>query len=100
MVRKIVRLRFNQPNTMKSKVPNKPGIYRFYDQNGKLLYVGHAKKLRHRIQSYRQKDCPKTHPTKPRLRKKIYNFSYTVMPKDKAKRKERNGKHKAKYNVL
>lgn len=100
MARKIVRRRFNRDNTMKGRVPNKPGIYRFYDKNGKLLYMGHARQLRHRIQSYRQKDCHREHPTKPRLRKKIYNFSYTVMPKDKAKKTERNNKHKARYNYL
>lgn len=34
--------------------PNLPGIYRFYDKNGELLYVGKAKNLRTRLFSYKR----------------------------------------------
>lgn len=33
-------------------LPSSPGIYQYYDKNGKLLYVGKAKNLKNRIKSY------------------------------------------------
>lgn len=35
-----------------SDIPTKPGVYRFSDSNGQILYVGKAKHLRNRINSY------------------------------------------------
>ena len=35
-----------------SEIPTRPGVYRFTDQNGRVLYVGKAKNLRARLQSY------------------------------------------------
>ena len=84
--------------TYKPHVPNRPGLYAFYDKNGKLLYVGHASKLRHRVQSYNQKDCYKEHPTKRLLRPKIAKYKYQVMPKTKAQTIEKKLKKKAVYN--
>jgi excinuclease ABC subunit C len=34
------------------KLPNKPGIYKFYSEELKILYVGKAKDLRKRVSSY------------------------------------------------
>jgi DNA polymerase-3 subunit epsilon len=34
------------------RLPRTPGIYRFFDENGRLLYVGKAKNLRRRVRSY------------------------------------------------
>ncbi len=33
-------------------LPNEPGVYQFFDENGKLLYVGKAKSLKNRVKSY------------------------------------------------
>tara|TARA_R100001143_G_scaffold63593_1_gene73140 strand:+ start:52221 stop:53114 length:894 start_codon:yes stop_codon:yes gene_type:complete len=35
-------------------IPQKPGVYRFYDASGELLYVGKAKNLRRRLFSYKR----------------------------------------------
>ncbi len=34
------------------ELPEEPGIYRFYDKSGKLIYIGKAKNLRKRVRSY------------------------------------------------
>jgi excinuclease ABC subunit C len=34
------------------KLPQKPGIYQFYDKNGCILYIGKATNLRSRVNSY------------------------------------------------
>ena len=91
-------LKWKRENTLKGKVPNRPGLYRFYNKDGKLIYVGHAGKLRHRVQSYGQADCKNAHPTKIPLRKRIHSYSYTVMPEKKARELEKRVKQKAKFN--
>ena len=35
-----------------SDIPTRPGVYRFYDSKRRILYVGKAKNLRARLQSY------------------------------------------------
>jgi excinuclease ABC subunit C len=37
---------------IQSSIPQEPGIYQYFDDKGKLLYVGKAKHLRHRVSSY------------------------------------------------
>jgi excinuclease ABC subunit C len=45
-----------------ASLPALPGIYQFFNEKGKVIYVGKAKNLRSRVRSYFQKnvDSPKT----------------------------------------
>jgi excinuclease ABC subunit C len=60
-----------------STLPNQPGIYKHYDVNNSLLYVGKAKNIRKRVGSYFNKnlDSYKTHE----LVKRIKKIEFTIV---------------------
>lgn len=97
---RIRTLTWKRENTLKGVVPNKPGVYQMLDKNGRVIYVGHARRLRHRVQAYRQKDDFNEHPTKKTLVKKISKFRFKVMPKKKAQEWEKKTKKGKRYNFL
>jgi len=59
-------------------LPDGPGVYQYYDKEGKILYVGKAKNLKKRVASYFNKihDTAKTNV----LVKKIATIKHIVVP--------------------
>ena len=82
-------------------LPHSPGVYQFYDGDGKILYVGKAKNLKKRVGSY----FTKTHEYgKTRIMvKKIRSLRHIVVPTESdALLLESNliKKYRPRYNVL
>ena len=59
-------------------LPNNPGIYKFFDGNAKILYVGKAKNLKKRVSSYFTKKRYENAKTKV-LVSKIEDIQFTVV---------------------
>src|SRR5690606_13111105 len=58
-------------------LPHNPGVYQFYDVDGKILYVGKAKDLRKRVSSYFNKK--QVYGKTRVLVKKIHNIKHIVV---------------------
>lgn len=93
----------------KKEIPKKPGIYIFYDKNDKILYVGKAKNLKNRLNSYfragiltDKKVKDKTHK-ESLLRQNAVKFETIITSSEReALILESNliKKHKPRYNVM
>ncbi|MEZ4878854.1 MAG: excinuclease ABC subunit UvrC [Chitinophagales bacterium] len=71
----------NELATIVKNLPELPGVYRYFDKNNKILYVGKAKNLKKRVSSYFFK---KQESTKTKLLvKKIYNIEYSIVNSEK-----------------
>lgn len=60
------------------KIPLDPGVYRYFDENGVIIYVGKAKSLRNRVSSYFLKSNQHDRKTK-RLVSQIRRIEYTIV---------------------
>jgi excinuclease ABC subunit C len=66
-------------------LPEHPGVYQYLDAKGRLLYVGKAKNLRHRVKSY-WRFTPELHPNPtlgPRITKMLHEavrIEYLLAP--------------------
>ncbi|MCK5765786.1 MAG: GIY-YIG nuclease family protein, partial [Bacteroidales bacterium] len=83
-------------------LPDKPGIYQFFDNTGTIIYVGKAKSLKKRVASYFNKE--KSHSGKISVMvKKITEIRHMVVDSElDALLLENNliKKYQPRYNVL
>lgn len=68
------------PITKKLKIlPDAPGVYKYMDKSGAIIYIGKAKNLRNRVRSYFNKQTYENGKTKI-LVSKIWDVNLTVVP--------------------
>lgn len=67
-------LPINLPAEQLDRLPMTPGVYYFHDQKGKVIYVGKAKNLRHRVASHFSNN--KTGRQKQEFLRNIYSISH------------------------
>jgi len=84
------------------RIPENPGVYQYFDENGTIIYVGKAKNLKRRVHSYFNRphdDSPKTRI----LVRKIRDIKYTVVENEMDALLLENNlikKHQPRYNIL
>lgn len=84
-----------------SVLPPDPGVYQFFDENGRIIYVGKAKNLKRRVASYfnREPDNGKTRV----LVKRIQDIKHIVVNSEEDALLLENNlikKYQPRYNVL
>lgn len=47
---------WDQISLLLQTLPNKPGVYQFFDEQGQVIYIGKAKNLKKRVSSYFNRD--------------------------------------------
>ncbi|MFY0644820.1 MAG: excinuclease ABC subunit C [Bacteroidia bacterium] len=71
-------------SSIKSKLkllPDKPGVYKYFDEAGTVIYIGKAKSLKKRVSSYFNKKAFENRKTKI-LVSKIRDLNVTVVPSE------------------
>lgn len=59
-------------------LPDKPGVYQYFDEKGKIIYIGKAKSLKKRVSSYFNKDSGAQGKTSVMVRK-IFEIRHIVV---------------------
>lgn len=83
-------------------LPNRPGIYKFKNERGEIIYVGKAKKLRNRVKSYFNDSKNKNGKTRVLVRQVVDMEYMEVESEQDALLLENNliKEYKPKYNIL
>ncbi|TCS90152.1 excinuclease ABC subunit C [Anseongella ginsenosidimutans] len=92
-----------EPKKAVQKLPRKPGVYQFFDEEGIVIYVGKAKNLRNRVSSYFKSDRSYESSKTRVLAGKIRDIKFTLVDTEiDAWLLENNliKKFKPRYNVL
>lgn len=66
----------NLPVEQIKKLPDRPGVYYFHDEKGKVIYVGKAKNIAKRVNSHFANNNPAKQ--KQEFLRKIYNITYQM----------------------
>jgi excinuclease ABC subunit C len=83
-------------------IPTDPGIYKFIDKEGVILYVGKAKNLRNRLFSYFRDEKSQTMKTRVMVRN-AHHIEFTLVDTEKDALLLENTlikKHQPRYNVM
>ncbi len=64
-----------------SQLPQEAGVYRFYDEQNNLLYVGKAKFLKNRVSNYFANLAQHSNKTK-QLVSQIHHIEFTIVPNE------------------
>lgn len=92
-----------EPKKFVQKIPRKPGVYQFFDEQGTVIYVGKAKSLRSRVASYFNKDRSYENAKTRVLAGKVRDIKFTIVDTEiDAWLLENNliKKYLPRYNVL
>jgi excinuclease ABC subunit C len=83
-------------------LPSSPGVYRYFDSKGVIIYVGKAKNLKNRVRSYFNSKNLENKKTRV-LVSKIVDIQYIVTPTEYDALLLENTlikKHQPRYNIL
>ena len=84
-----------------STMPSLPGVYQFFDDSNKIIYIGKAKNLKKRVASYFQKNL-NSQKTK-NLVKNIFEIKHVIVSSESDALLLENSlikKYQPKYNIL
>ena len=84
------------------KIPHKPGVYQYWNDENELIYIGKAKDLRNRVGSYFNNDFHVNAKTRV-LVSKIRNITFTIVDTEVDAWLLENAmikKHQPRYNVM
>ncbi len=85
-----------------TSLPPSPGIYRFYNAEGLLIYIGKAKNLKNRVRSYFVKEAELS-PSKQQMVREIKDFDVIAVHSEKEALLLEAGlikKYQPKYNIV
>ena len=93
---------FDYKSALKN-IPHKPGVYQYFDAHDELIYIGKAKDLRNRVNSYFNNDGYKVNAKTRVLVNKINKITFTIVDTEIDAWLLENSlikKYQPRYNVL